>query len=68
MNKFKMFLRMIEDKKQCFQAYIKKYGYIKNLGQNEYSYFRKKVNLCDEITLAKKADLCDRFTEMLSNL
>lgn len=62
-----MFLKGIESDKQKLGAYIKKCGYIENLGQIEYSEFRDKVNNSD-LQYSEKANLCARYTEMLENI
>ena len=68
MNFFKMFLQTIEYDKQKFTAYVKKNGYIENLGQIEYSDFCDKINKNDNLTYSEKADLRACYTDMLSNL
>lgn len=68
MNKVEMYKRNIESDRQKFTAYIKKHGYIENLGQAEYRYFRDKINNCGELSYAEKAQLCSDYIEMLNNL
>lgn len=63
-----MFLKGIESDRQSLSAYIKRYGYKENLGQNEYSDFRDRVNKNEKLSYSEKAELCSRFTEMLNAL
>ena len=63
-----MYQREIQSDKQKFEAFIKKNGYIENLGQIEYREFIEKVNNCDDLGYADKAMLAFNFSEMLENL
>lgn len=63
-----MYLRGIEHAKQKLEAFIKKRGFVENLGQPEYRDFLDKVNGCAELTHAQKADLADRFSRMVDSL
>jgi len=68
MDYFKMYLKTIESEKQKFEAYIKSYGYIENLGQSELITFNDKINNCEFLSYAERADLSSRFVDMLNNL
>jgi len=68
MNKTKMYQREIQSEKQKFEAFIKKNGFIENLGQPEYRIFLEKVNNCEDIGYADKAMLAFNYAEMLASL
>jgi len=63
-----MYQREIQSDKQKFEAFIKKNGFIENLGQPEYRIFLEKVNNCDYIGYTDKAMLAFNYAEMLASL
>jgi hypothetical protein len=68
MDFFKMYLRTIESDKQSFNAFIKRRGFVENLGQAEHNNFKDKVNNNEGLTQAERADLCGRYIEMMDGL
>ena len=63
-----MYKKWIESDKQKFTAYIKKHGYIENLGQAEQREFNDKVFACSDLDYSEQAGLSMDYVEMINNL
>lgn len=61
----KKYLTIIEKDKTKLILKLKKKGIYENFGQKEYRQFKDKVNEDDSLTYGEKADLCDRYSEMV---
>jgi hypothetical protein len=68
MNYIEMYKKWIESDKQKFKAFIKKHGYIENLGQAEQREFSDKVFGNKNLDYAEQAGLSMDYIEMLNNL
>ena len=61
----KKYLTIIEKDKTKLILKLKKKGIYENFGQKEYRQFKDKVNADDSLGYSEKADLCDRYAEMV---
>jgi hypothetical protein len=68
MDKYKMYKQKIESDKQALTAFIKKHGYIENLGQPEAKEFKSRVMNCLDITYPEKCYLIEDYHKMIDNL
>ena len=68
MNKIEMYKKRIESDRQSFTAYIKKHGYVENLGHIEQREFSDKVFSDSELDYSEQAGLSMDYVEMLNNL